>query len=511
MTDRVRHRAQFPVQRTIVRLFAFAVLTILAAPCFSQNVGIGTFLVNASALLELNSANQGFLIPRMTSAQKLAVVAPATGDLVYDASLVTFYYYNGVAWVPIISTLPGWLLTGNAATVASTNFLGTIDSVDLVLRTNNFMRGAVTATGNVGFGTTAPTSILHTIASGAKAADYTGNLLTNIATKTSLTTNIKKYGLEVLSTGSWLGANAINVGLHVNATGGTNNYSAVLQGGNVGVNTTTPNTYLDVSGDMATRYGTYTAASGSNNDIAVGAVSFARITGPTAAFSITGVSGGVDGKLLTLLNSTSQPFTISNESSSSQAANRIWTLSDLGDITISSKGAVDLIYSAADSRWIVITSSTTVSTSTTGTITRKKAVDQSIVSTASLVNDPELIIPIPANDSMQFEAYLDMKTPSGGKDAKVAVTVPSGATLNFVSFSTKVGAVDEYFLKSSGVPTGVIDFNTNNFENGILLFGTVTTGATGGNVQLQYTQAASSSVPNVFKAGSYFEGTYIRK
>ncbi len=102
--------------------------------------------------------------------------------------------------------------------------------------------------GNVGIGTTSPTSILHTIASGAKTADYIGNLLTN--TTTSSTASITKTGLSVLSTGTWDGTTAVNRGLYVNATGGTTNYAAIFEGGNVGIGTTAPGQKLDVAGKI---------------------------------------------------------------------------------------------------------------------------------------------------------------------------------------------------------------------------------------------------------------------
>jgi hypothetical protein len=45
---------------------------------------------------------------------------------------------------------------GNAGTVANTNFLGTTDNVDLVLRTNGTEKMRVQSAGNVGIGIAAP-------------------------------------------------------------------------------------------------------------------------------------------------------------------------------------------------------------------------------------------------------------------------------------------------------------------------------------------------------------------
>lgn len=67
-----------------------------------QNVGIGTTTPNNSAILDLTSNDRGILIPRMTTAQRLAISLPATGLLVYDSSLNQFWYYNGTLWVQAI-------------------------------------------------------------------------------------------------------------------------------------------------------------------------------------------------------------------------------------------------------------------------------------------------------------------------------------------------------------------------------------------------------------------------
>jgi len=67
------------------------------------NVGIGTTMPVAPALLEVRSTTKGVLIPRMTKAQRdaIAVSAGANGLLIFQTnSAPGFYYYNN-GWVPI--------------------------------------------------------------------------------------------------------------------------------------------------------------------------------------------------------------------------------------------------------------------------------------------------------------------------------------------------------------------------------------------------------------------------
>ncbi|HLP18778.1 MAG TPA: hypothetical protein VK174_00680, partial [Chitinophagales bacterium] len=70
---------------------------------------------------------------------------------------------NGVAsWQNAASTVAanGWGLTGNSGTNPATDFAGTTDAVDYVVRTNNAERMRVLSTGNVGIGVTNPAAKL---------------------------------------------------------------------------------------------------------------------------------------------------------------------------------------------------------------------------------------------------------------------------------------------------------------------------------------------------------------
>lgn len=134
-----------------------------------------------------------------------------------------------------------------------------------------------------------------------------------------------------------------------------NNAMVVNVNGNTGLNTSVPETNMDINGDLAYRQNAITLVNGLNSNIDVGKFSFIRITGPNAAFSIDGIQGGVDGKILTLYNITASNMTVVDQTgSASVLANRINTLEGGANISTINNGSVTLQYSAADNRWMVI-------------------------------------------------------------------------------------------------------------------------------------------------------------
>ena len=70
----------------------------------SENaVGIGTSTPDASAVLDVRSTTKGFLFPRMTEAQRLAIGTPATGLMVYQTNAREgVYIYKSFGWVQVI-------------------------------------------------------------------------------------------------------------------------------------------------------------------------------------------------------------------------------------------------------------------------------------------------------------------------------------------------------------------------------------------------------------------------
>jgi hypothetical protein len=72
--------------------------SVLAMSINGQSVGIGIETPNTSAKLQIDSTTQGFLPPRMTSAQRDAIASPATGLVVYNTTDNLLSFYNGTAW-----------------------------------------------------------------------------------------------------------------------------------------------------------------------------------------------------------------------------------------------------------------------------------------------------------------------------------------------------------------------------------------------------------------------------
>jgi hypothetical protein len=83
----------------LIALFAFA---FVSAAIAQNNIGIGTINPNAKALLDLSANDKGFLVPRLTSAERLAINPTGNADaalLVYDTNDNLFYFWDGTQWV----------------------------------------------------------------------------------------------------------------------------------------------------------------------------------------------------------------------------------------------------------------------------------------------------------------------------------------------------------------------------------------------------------------------------
>jgi hypothetical protein len=199
-----------------------------------NNVGIGTTSPDQSAMLDVVSSDKGLLVPRVSTAQRLAILNPANSLLVFDTNVGCFFYWsqNAAQWESLCSVIgadgatgatgptgdtgvtgatgatgpvwnittldfnnsgtisintdqpnnytsavKAWLLSGNASTTPGTDFIGTTDASDWVIKTTNAERMRVTAAGLVGIGTATPAARLTVTGAGngdARIGDFCG-------------------------------------------------------------------------------------------------------------------------------------------------------------------------------------------------------------------------------------------------------------------------------------------------------------------------------------------------
>ena len=89
------------------------IILITAFNLSSQNVAItddDTYVANTSAMLDVKSTTKGVLIPRVTSAQRTSISTPATGLLVFDTTVGSFYFYTGSTWTNLTSGISSGIL-----------------------------------------------------------------------------------------------------------------------------------------------------------------------------------------------------------------------------------------------------------------------------------------------------------------------------------------------------------------------------------------------------------------
>ena len=85
----------------ILKLLFTATLMIAIYYLSAQGVSINEdgSAADGSAMLDVKSTDKGVLLPRMTTAEILAISTPANGLMVYNTSSNKPVYYNGTTWL----------------------------------------------------------------------------------------------------------------------------------------------------------------------------------------------------------------------------------------------------------------------------------------------------------------------------------------------------------------------------------------------------------------------------
>lgn len=213
----------------------------------SGNVGIGTTAPDASALLDMSSTSRGLLIPRMTSAQRTAIISPAAGLMVYETTSSSFWFYNGTAWTQIGSGgVSSWSVNGTSIynTNAGKVGIGTSNPIS----TLDIISGGTTSTTNaLSVRNSLGDTIMRIRDDGRMGFGYNG-------TTYGRTVNIGGTGINVYTSNEAAFGGAIfptDTSLVIWSNSNANNYLVFQPSwGNTGIGTYTPNAKLHLNGAM---------------------------------------------------------------------------------------------------------------------------------------------------------------------------------------------------------------------------------------------------------------------
>jgi|GEM_PF-856403 len=321
---------------------------------------------------------------------------------------------NGDVIVTQNAAASNWLITGNSAVDATTQFLGTTDDNKMVIKSNNtsllefgrrqtlgltdtypdyndnnemvtYMRSALqfavpstvsfynpkmwtTADGNFRMkGCSAGTDYFEFGATGTANAGGFEFIIGDDGDEPIVFKSYNYSGptfteimrLQNSNVGIGLGGATPAKRLHINANNDAIRVTNLSSGSGTPLviasnGDITKGTSLDGMTINTLTVGTsaLSLSNGNNNhNLNVGNTSFVKITGPSNNFTISGIAGGADGRTITLYNASTENMTIANDSNSSTAANRIYTNGNT--ITTTGNGTVTLMYSSSDNRWIV--------------------------------------------------------------------------------------------------------------------------------------------------------------
>ncbi|QJX46777.1 hypothetical protein HMJ29_07420 [Hymenobacter taeanensis] len=245
-------------------------LSALTFSARAQSVGVGTTTPDPNAALDISAGtgnNKGLLIPRVTEAQRIAITTTTPGMLVFQTNGAQpgFWYFQNNVWVALPSgttTSSAWQRAGNAGTDPGTNpgvgsstspgtdFIGTADNKDVVVRTNNTERLRITTDGSLysrsAYGLILNANDAPLITRGwdpFTSGSYNGLGRWGLFMRaSSLTSGIPDLGGKTFSWVTW------NANSNISST-----LMTLLQTGQLGLGTVTPAQTLDVVGTLGLR------------------------------------------------------------------------------------------------------------------------------------------------------------------------------------------------------------------------------------------------------------------
>lgn len=234
-----------------MKSFLFLSFILLFTVSVNAQVGIGN--TNPQGALDITSTTDGLLIPRVALTMTTTVLPVITGtesELVYNTAtagdVTPGYYYLSTAtgpWVRLATAAAAseWKLTGNAGTTAGSNFIGTTDVQDFVVKTSAVVntpleRMRITTAGNVGINTPTPTATaLLTINPNTNAIrngiDMTLTNATSTATGLNIATGVATVnGITVTHNSGALSSTLYGIGAVLSSTNIVSGYNGYRTG-----------------------------------------------------------------------------------------------------------------------------------------------------------------------------------------------------------------------------------------------------------------------------------------
>ena len=220
--------------------------------------GLFSVIIGDGNVTTLGQYPQLIDIPWSTANQFLKVELAINNDGNYRLMSIqqfmampyTFYSLKADTALYSINNTAGanWKLSGNDSSVAGTNFIGTTDSVDFVVKTNNLERVRLAANGNVGIGTINPTQRL----------EVSGDLLINDNADGYSFITVDRFSTAFNSGYKFSTAGVEDFLIHEQASPGrldisngnaSANYFTVLNNGNIGIGTISPSEKFELVGN----------------------------------------------------------------------------------------------------------------------------------------------------------------------------------------------------------------------------------------------------------------------
>jgi hypothetical protein len=157
---------------------------------FSQQLRLGKtpLALQKSAILELESNNQGLLLPRIADTTLINNLTPPDGMVIFHQPSAQLMVRSGGYWRTFGNAANYWNINGNANGAAKK--FGNTDNYDLSFITNNTERLRILANGYTGIGQATPGNMLE-VAGTNSGTGVSGLRLTNLGTATAGTSNSK--------------------------------------------------------------------------------------------------------------------------------------------------------------------------------------------------------------------------------------------------------------------------------------------------------------------------------